>query len=88
MIPELEISMQCEEIEALIRAGMDATRVEVRSEDNTHFDALIVSPAFDGASRLKRHQMVYATLGSRMGGEIHAMSIQTLTPAEWSRRGA
>jgi len=80
--------MQCKEIEGLIKAGMDATVVQVRSDDNTHFDALIVSPAFEGASRIKRHQMVYATLGARMGGEIHAMSIQTLTPAEWSERGA
>jgi len=79
--------MQCEEIEALIRAGMETTLVEVRSDDNTHFDALVVSPAFEGASRIKRHQMVYATLGARMGGEIHAMSIQTLTPGELSRRG-
>ena len=45
----------------------------------------IVSPAFDGLSRVKRHQLVYAALGDRMREEIHALSMQTLTPAQWAR---
>lgn len=83
-----EMRMQCEEIEAMISQGLETTLVKVLSDDNTHFEALIVSPAFRGASRIRRHQMVYATLGEKMGGEIHAMSIQTLTPEEFSARGA
>ncbi len=50
--------------------------------DGQHFQAVIVSPAFEGQSRIKRHQLVYAALGERMRSEIHALSMQTLTPAE------
>ena len=59
--------------------------VEVRG-DGHHFEAVIVSPAFRGKSRVQQHQLVYATLGSRMGGEIHALSMQTHTPEDWARR--
>jgi acid stress-induced BolA-like protein IbaG/YrbA len=53
--------------------------------DGQHFQALIVSPAFAGRSRVQRHQLVYAALGDRMREEIHALSMQTLTPEEWKR---
>jgi acid stress-induced BolA-like protein IbaG/YrbA len=48
---------------------------------------LIVSPAFDGKTRIQRHQLVYAALGDRMREEIHALSMRTLTPAEWKDQG-
>lgn len=51
--------------------------------DGRHFDALVVSSAFEGKSRVQRHQLVYAALGSRMREEVHALSIKALTPAEW-----
>jgi acid stress-induced BolA-like protein IbaG/YrbA len=70
------------EIEALITAGMQGCSVKVRSDDNTHFDAVIISPEFSGKRQLQRHQMVYRTLGDRVGGEIHALSITALTPDE------
>ncbi len=60
--------------------------VRVASDDNTHFEALVITDAFEGVRALKRHQMVYAGLGDKMGGEIHALSIQALTPAEWQAR--
>jgi acid stress-induced BolA-like protein IbaG/YrbA len=53
--------------------------------DGQHFQAVIVSPAFEGQSRVKRHQLVYAALGERMRSEIHALSMQTLTPGEYAR---
>jgi acid stress-induced BolA-like protein IbaG/YrbA len=56
--------------------------------DGQHFQALIVSPAFDGKTRIQRHQMVYAALGERMREEIHALSMRTLTPAEWNAQGS
>jgi acid stress-induced BolA-like protein IbaG/YrbA len=70
------------DIEALIVAGMPESTVQVNSADNTHFDAVVVSAEFAGKRPLQRHQMIYATLGDKMGGEIHALSIQALTPDE------
>lgn len=70
------------EIEQLIAAGLADCQVRVSSDDNTHFDAIVVSAEFAGKRPLQRHQMVYKTLGELMGGEIHALSIQALTPDE------
>ncbi len=70
------------QIEELIRAGLPDAAIQVRSEDNVHFEATVVSAAFEGKRQLQRHQMVYRTLGERMGGEIHALQLATLTPAE------
>ena len=52
------------------------------SDDNTHFAALVVASEFAGKRSIARHQMVYKTLGDKMGGEIHALSIEALTPDE------
>ena len=65
-----------------IAAGLDCERLEVQG-DGQHFEALIVSRAFEGKSRVVRHQLVYAALGERMKSEIHALSMRTLTPAEF-----
>ncbi len=51
--------------------------------DGQHFEAVIVSDAFAGKSRIQQHQLVYAALGERMREEIHALSMKTLTPAQW-----
>jgi acid stress-induced BolA-like protein IbaG/YrbA len=75
------------QIEELIRAGLPGAQVMVRSEDNVHFEAVVVSPGFEGKRPLQRHQMVYRALGERMGGDIHALQLTTLTPAELSERG-
>lgn len=66
----------------LIEAGMPGSRVDVEGDDGVHFQALVVSEAFRGKLPLARHRLVYATLGERMGGEIHALSLRTLTPEE------
>ena len=58
------------------------------SDDNTHFEAVVVAAEFDGVRPLGRHQLVYKTLGSRVGNEIHALSIRAFTPAEWAARAA
>ena len=65
-----------------ISSGLDCEHLEVLG-DGQHFNALIVSAAFDGKSRVQRHQLVYAALGERMREEIHALSMRTLTPSEW-----
>jgi acid stress-induced BolA-like protein IbaG/YrbA len=79
--------MNSEEIAALIRQAMPSARVEVESDDNTHFAALVVSDEFEGLRPLQRHQLVYRALGTRVGGEIHALSIRALTPAELASGG-
>ena len=75
--------MEPEEIKTLIENGLDDATVEVFSDDNTHYAALVVSAAFEGKRPIARHQLVYQCLGSLMGNEIHAMSIRAHTPAEW-----
>jgi len=72
-------------IRASIAAGLACDALSVRG-DGHHFEALIVSPAFEGRTRIARHQLVYAALGDRMREEIHALSMTTLTPAEWAAR--
>ena len=74
-------------IRSSIAASLACDLLEVRG-DGHHFEALIVSPAFEGLSRVRRHQLVYATLGDRMREEIHALSMTTLTPTEWAARQA
>lgn len=70
------------QVKSLIESGMPGAQVEVRSDDDTHFEAVIVAPQFEGKRMIQRHQLVYATLGALMGREIHALSIQALTPQE------
>lgn len=72
----------------MIEAGLPGAQVRVESDDNTHFAAMIVAPQFEGRRMIQRHQLVYATLGERMGREIHALSMQAWTPAEWASRAA
>lgn len=74
-----------ESIKQGIQSGLACDHVEVRG-DGQHFEALIVCSAFEGLSSVRRHQRVYAALGERMREEIHALSMTTLTPAEWLRR--
>jgi acid stress-induced BolA-like protein IbaG/YrbA len=78
--------MNSTQIEELIRAALPGAAVQVRSEDNVHFEATVVSDLFEGKRPLQRHQLVYRALGERMGGEIHALQLSTLTPAEHGAR--
>jgi acid stress-induced BolA-like protein IbaG/YrbA len=71
-------------IESYIREKLACDHLAVEG-DGAHFQAVIVSAVFAGKSRVQRHQIVYAALGDRMREEIHALSMQTLTPDEWSR---
>ena len=68
-----------------IRAGLAVTHLEVTG-DGAHFEAVIVSPAFAGLTRVRQHQLVYAALGERMKVEIHALSMKTYSPEEWAAR--
>ncbi len=75
------------DITQLIEAGFDDALVKVMSDDNTHFEALVVAAEFEGKRPIARHQLVYKCLGSLVGNEIHALSIRALTPAEWQAAG-
>jgi len=77
--------MQPEQIKTYIQNGLECDFVEV-SGDGHHFEAVIVSPLFRGKSKVQQHQLVYRALGDRMREEIHALSMQTLTPEQWGAR--
>ena len=68
--------MTADEVTRLIETGLPGARVRVATDDDTHFTAVIVSDRFEGQRSIKRHQQVYAALGTRMGREIHALSIE------------
>ena len=70
-----------DEVRDYIAAGLPCTGLQVEG-DGRHFFATIVSPEFEGMSRVRRHQRVYAALGDRMREQIHALSMKTLTPTE------
>lgn len=76
--------MTAEEVSRLIETGLPGARVRVATDDDTHFEAVVVCEQFAGRRPLQRHQQVYAALGALMGREIHALSIQAYTPEEWS----
>jgi acid stress-induced BolA-like protein IbaG/YrbA len=72
-----------ESIEHSIAAEIACEHLEVRG-DGQHWEALIVSARFEGLPKIRQHQLVYAALGERMREEVHALSMTTLTPAQWT----
>ena len=72
--------MNAKEIEKLIEAGLPGSVAQVKGDDGRHFEALVLCPAFEGKSLVQQHRMVYATLGDRMGAEIHALQLNTRAP--------
>lgn len=75
------MAMAAEEIERLIKAGIPDAKVEMTdlAGDNDHWAARVTSAAFRGLSRVRQHQLVYQALGGRMGGELHALQLTTVT---------
>lgn len=72
-----------QDIQGYIAKGLACEHVHVDG-DGHHFEAVIVSAAFEGKRLIARHQLVYSALGDRMKAEIHALSMKTLTPQEWA----
>jgi stress-induced morphogen len=70
------------ELERLIREGIPEAQVSIEDlrGDGDHYAAIVVSPAFRGKSRVQQHQMVYQALKGKMGGELHALALQTSAP--------
>ena len=79
--------MDPSDITQMIQAGFENAQVKVMSDDNTHFEALVVADEFEGKRPIARHQLVYKCLGKLVGNEIHALSIKALTPDEWREAG-
>ncbi|MGH8260723.1 MAG: BolA family protein [Steroidobacteraceae bacterium] len=79
--------MSPDDIATLIRTGLPGAEVIVQSEDGTHFATRVIAREFAGRRPIARHQLVYRALGERMGREIHALSIEALTPEEAAARG-
>ena len=76
--------MNSNEIKVLIETSIEDAIVNVTSDDNVHFEAVVVSQTFQEKSLIQRHQMVYDSLGDKMQSDIHALSLKTLTPKEIS----
>ncbi len=75
--------MEPSEVKNLIEVGLPGSEVIVTG-DGSHFDAIVISPVFEGMSMVKEQQLVYGTLGDRItSGAIHALSIKAYTPQEW-----
>ncbi len=76
------MAMAASEIEALIKAALPDAQITIEdlAGDNDHFAATVISEAFRGLPRVRQHQLVYASLQGRMGGELHALALQTSAP--------
>ena len=76
------MAMEANEIEALIREGIPDAKVIIEDlrGDGDHYSALVVSEAFRGKSRVQQHQMVFTAMKGKMGGDLHALALQTATP--------
>jgi acid stress-induced BolA-like protein IbaG/YrbA len=80
--------MDPHDIAQLIEQNLLGAKARVQTDGQGHYEALVVCAAFTGKRSLQRHQMVYATLGTRVGREIHALALETLTPEEAQARSA
>lgn len=74
--------MAANEIEELIRAALPDAQIEIRdlAGDGDHYAARVVSKGFAGLNRIRQHQLIYKALGGRMGGELHALQLETAVP--------
>jgi acid stress-induced BolA-like protein IbaG/YrbA len=76
--------MNPQQITELIQRGLPGSRATVASEDNVHFEAVVVAEKFAGLRAVQRHKLVYETLGALMGNEIHALALKVYTPDEYA----
>jgi len=79
--------MDPRDIASLIEQNLAGASAHVETDGQGHYEATVIAAAFAGKRSLQRHQLVYATLGPRVGTEIHALALKTYTPEEWAERG-
>ena len=78
-----------ETLQGMLEQAFPGGTVRLESNDNVHFQLLVVAPQFEGKNMVEQHQMVYAALGDAMRADIHALTIRSMTPDQWaSQRGA
>ena len=78
--------MLAEQIKQMIEVGLPGSQVQVFGDDGQHFDAIVVSDAFEGKAMLQQHRLVYGTLGGKVeDGSIHALALKTFTPDAWAK---
>ncbi|MEE9343845.1 MAG: BolA family protein [Gammaproteobacteria bacterium] len=77
--------MQAEQLKDLIEKAIGSSEVTIQG-DGDHFEAVVVTPEFEGKSMVQQHQMVYQVLGDLMQAEIHALALHTYTPEQWSKQ--
>jgi acid stress-induced BolA-like protein IbaG/YrbA len=77
--------MQADELKSLIEKGIPEAQAIVKGEGD-HFEAIVISPAFEGETMVQQHRQVYGVLGDRMHKEIHALSLRTYTPEGWAKQ--
>ena len=80
----MTMAMTAQQIERFIKEGIPDAEVEIRdlAGDGNHYSANVISPTFKGMNRVQQHQLVYAALKGRMGGELHALALQTSAPQD------
>jgi acid stress-induced BolA-like protein IbaG/YrbA len=76
--------MNPQQIAELIQRGLPGSRATVASEDNVHFEAVVIAEKFAGLRSVQRHKLVYETLGALVGNEIHALALKVYTPDEYA----
>jgi acid stress-induced BolA-like protein IbaG/YrbA len=80
--------MNPQQLAELIQRGLPGSRATVASEDNVHFEAVVIAEKFAGLRSVQRHKLVYETLGALMGNEIHALALKVYTPDEYAGQAA
>lgn len=80
--------LSAQQLEGYIQQGLSCEFIRVLGDDGTHFEAIVVSAAFEGRRMVQQHQLVYQALGDRMRAEIHALSMKTYTPQQWQQLNA
>lgn len=80
--------MNADQVRSQIESGLPGSHARVSTPDGTHYEAVVIAAQFAGKRPLQRHQLVYATLGSAVGREIHALSLEVHTPEEWAARSS
>ncbi len=77
--------MQADDVKTLIESGISGAQVQVQG-DGDHFEATVISSAFEGKSMVQQHQLVYGSLGDALQGAVHAIALRTFTPEQWKKQ--
>lgn len=83
---EIEQQLQDRFVPVFLEVANESHQHSVPAHSETHFKVVLVSPAFDGCSRVARHQQVYAELAAHLEGPVHALALHTYSPTEWLKR--